>query len=197
MGISGKYTYRLAIITVLVAHSAGLVVAANSGINVSNKTSSNVGTNKISIFGVNSTVADQWVEIANNGTSNVNLTGWKLMNKENLTYTFPTSFVLKSGGQVKVHSMAGKPNTTDLYNSSVLLNKTGDTALLKDATGKVVSKYSYPAVNTVVAKATTNATKPIVIAAPNVAQKTNNTKTTTSNITTKTVKDITKITTPK
>lgn len=93
------------------------------------------------------------------------------MNKENQTYAFPTNFVLKSGAKVKVHSMAGKPNTTDLYNSSVLLNKTGDTALLKDATGRVVSKYSYPAVNTVVAKATTNATKPIIIAAPNGAQK--------------------------
>jgi hypothetical protein len=200
MVISRKYTYQLAITTVLVALSVGMVVAANSGVSVSNKTSSNVGNNmtdKVSILGVNSTAKDLRVEIANNGTSNVNLTGWKLMNKENLTYAFPTSFVLKPGAQVKVHSIAGKPNTTDLYNSTVLLNKIGDIVILKDTTGKIVSKYSYQALSTVVAKATTNATKPIVIAIPNLARETNTTKTTTSNVTTKTVKDITKITTPK
>jgi hypothetical protein len=196
MNISREYMYRLGILTVLIAFSVGMVVAANSGISLSNETSSNVGTNmtgKVSILGVNSTAADQWAKIANNGTSNVNFTGWMLMNRENLTYTFPTSFVLKPGAQVKVHSIAGKPNSTDLYNSSVLFNKTGDTAILMDATGKVVSKYSYPAISIIVAKATTNATKSNVIT-PNVAYKTNNTKTTISNVTTKTTKDITKIT---
>ncbi|VVB62998.1 Lamin Tail Domain protein [uncultured archaeon] len=195
MGISRIYMNRLAILTVLVALSVGMAVAVNSGVGASNKTS-NVGSNataKVSITGVNSTEIDQWIEIANNGTSNVNFTGWKLMNKENLTYALPASFVLKPGAKVKVHSIAGKPNSTDLYNSSVLLNETGDMAILKDATGKVVSKYSYPALSTVVAKPTTNATKPKVIT-PNVEYKANTTKTTISNVTTNTAKDITKIT---
>ena len=195
MGISRIYINRLAILTVLVALSVGMAVAVNSGVSVSNKTS-NVGSNttaEVSGTGVNSTEVDQWIEIANNGTSNVSLAGWNLMNKENLAYKIPMSFVLKPGAQVKVHSIAGKPNSTDLYNSSVLFNKTGDTAILMDATGKVVSKYSYPAISTIVAKATTNATKSNVIT-PNVAYKTNNTKTTISNVTTKTTKDITKIT---
>ena len=161
MGISRIYINRLAILIVLVALSVGMTVAANSGVSASNKTS-NVGSNtttKVSITGVNSTEVDQWIEIANNGTSNVSFAGWNLMNKENLTYAFPASFVLKPRAQVKVHSMSGKSDSTDLYNSSMLLNKTGDMATLKDANGKVISKYSYPAVSIAIAKATTNASK--------------------------------------
>ena len=196
MGISRRYTYRLAILTVLVAFSIGMVVAANSEANISNKTSSSVGTNvtdKVSIIGVNSTGMDQWVVIANNGMTNTTFTGWKLMNKENQTFAFPASFALKPGAKVQVHSIAGKPNSTDLYNSSVLLNKTGDMTILKDATGEVVSKYSNPALSTVVAKPTTNATKPNIVT-PSVVYKANTTKTTISNVTTNTAKDITKIT---
>ena len=196
MGISRRYTYRLAILAVLVAFSVGMVVAANSEVNISNKTSSSVGTNmtdKVSIIGVNSTGTDQWIEIVNNGMTNTTFTGWKLMNKENQTYAFPASFALKPGANAQVHSIAGKPSSTDLYNSSVRLNKTGDMAILKDATGKVVSKYTYQALNTEVAKPTTNATKPNIVT-PSVVYKANTTKTTISNVTTNTAKDITKIT---
>ena len=188
---------RSAILAVLFALSVGLVVAANAGVNVSNKTSSDVGTNmtvKVSILGVNSTAADQRVEIANNGTSNARFTGWKLMNKENVTYTFPASFVLKPGAKVIVHSMTGKPNSTNMYNSSVLFNKTGDIAILKDATGKVVSKYSYSVAGPKTPKVITATAMPNVTAPKAIEYKANNTKTTTSNISTNTAKDITKIT---
>ena len=195
MGISRIYMNRLAILTVIVALSVGMAFGVTSGVNASNKTS-NVGSNttaKVSITGINSTGVDQWIKIANNGTSSVSFAGWKLMNKENLSYAFPMNFVLKPGAQVKVHSMSGKPDSTDLYSSSILLNKTGDMAILKDANGKVISKYSYPVVSIAIAKATTNASKSKAIT-PNVVYKANTTKTTISNVTTNTAKDITKIT---
>jgi hypothetical protein len=182
MGISRIYINRLAILTVLVALSVGMAVAVNSGVSVSNKTS-NVGSNttaEVSVTGVNSTEVDQWIEIANNGTSNVSLAGWNLMNKENLAYKIPMSFVLKPRAQVKVHSMSGISDSTDLYNSSILLNKTGDMAILKDANGKVISKYSVPAVSIAIAKATTNASKSNVIT-PSAMYEANTTKTTISN----------------
>jgi hypothetical protein len=188
---------RLAILAVLFTLSIGMVAVANGEAGVSSKTSSNVGTNmtsNVSISGVNYTTADLWVEIVNNGSSDVNFTGWKLMNKENITYEFPTSFVLNPGAQVKVHSSAGKPNSTDLYNSSVLWSRTGDTAILKDATGKSVSKYSYPVVSTETPEVITSAVKPNVTATKGVENKATNTITTTSNVTTNTSKDITKIT---
>jgi hypothetical protein len=197
MNILKIYMCRLAILAVLFALSIGMVAVANGEANVSSKTSSNVGTNmtsSISISSVNYATADLWVEIANNGSSNVNFTGWKLMNKENITYAFPTSFVLKPGAQVKVHSNAGKPNSTDLYNSSVLWSRTGDTAILKDASGKVVSKYSYPVVSPRTPEVITSAVKPNVTSTKGSENKATNAITTTSSVTTNTSKDITKIT---
>jgi hypothetical protein len=135
---------RWDILVFLIALSVGISVAANGGVSIQN-TSSNVGTkmtSEVSISDVNYATADQWVQIANNGASNVSFTGWMLMNKENLSYSFPTGFVLKPGALVKVHSMAGNNNSTDLYNRSVLWSKNGDTAILMDANGKTVSKYS-------------------------------------------------------
>jgi hypothetical protein len=197
MSILKMCMHRLAILAVLISLSVGMVVAANGVVSIASKTSSNVGANitsEVSISGVYYATADQWVEIANNGASNVGFAGWKLMNKENLSYTFPTSFVLKPGALVKVHSVAGNNNSTDLYNSSVRLNKTGDIVILKDATGKTMSKYSYPVISPEASKATTNAKKPNVTTPEVIAYKANNTKTTTSNVTTNTAKDITKIT---
>jgi hypothetical protein len=125
-----------------------LVVAANGGVNVSSTTSSNAGTNmtgNVSISGVNYTATDQWVEIADNGTSNVSLTGWKLINMMKAkTYTFPAGFYLTPGAMVKIHSGPGNDSLTDLYNSRLIWDKTGDTAILKDASGKIVSAYTYP-----------------------------------------------------
>ena len=108
MGISRMCMHRFAILAVLISLSVGLVVAANGG--AQNNTSSNVGSNatKVSILSVNYTTTDQQVKIANIGASDVSFAGWKLMNKENLSYSFPTGFILKPGAFVRVHSMAGK-----------------------------------------------------------------------------------------
>lgn len=187
---------RWEILALLVAISIGISVAANGGVSIQN-TSSNVGTDNtsnVSILGINYTTADQWVEIGNNGSSNVSLTGWKLMNQENLSYNFPTDFILKAGDFVRVHSAAGKNNSTDLYNSSVLLSQNGDTPILKNPAGMITSKYTYPATIAGAPKPTTNATKSNVTTPKTAVYKTNNTKTTVSNIATNTAKDITKVT---
>lgn len=187
---------RWDILAILVAISIGISVAANGVVSIEN-TSSNVGTNNtnnVSILGMNYTTADQWVEIANKGTSNISFNGWKLMNKENLSYFFPVDFVLKSGALVKVHSMAGIDNSTDLYNSSVIWSKNVDTAILNDAAGEIVSKYSYSAMSANAIKGTTNETKSNITTHNVMAYKANNSKTTTSNVTTKTSKEISKIT---
>jgi hypothetical protein len=47
---------------------------------------------------------------------------------------------------VKVHSGQGNDTSTDLYNSKLMWDKI-DTAILKDASGKIVS--SYPAAKTI------------------------------------------------
>jgi predicted transcriptional regulator len=144
MGIFETCMQRWTILTFLVALSVGISIAANGGAIVQNNTSSNVGTNmasKISILSFNYTGDDQLVEISNNGTSNVDFTGWKLINmmKAN-TYSFPTGFSLMPAMTVKVHSGQGTDTSTDLYNSKLTWDK-ADTAILKDASGKIVSSY--------------------------------------------------------
>jgi hypothetical protein len=135
---------RWDILAILVAISIGISIAANGGVAAQNNTSSNVGTNmasKISILSVNYTTEDQSVEIANNGTSNISFTGWKLINMMKAkTYSFPAGFSLIPGTTVKVHSGQGNDTSTDLYNSKQAWGKT-DTAILKDASGKIVSSY--------------------------------------------------------
>jgi hypothetical protein len=56
----------------------------------------------------------------------------------------PANFTLKAGSIVKVHAGKGNNTATDLYNSALVWNRKGDTATLKDATGKIVSEYKYP-----------------------------------------------------
>jgi hypothetical protein len=144
MGILETCMQRWSILALLVALSVGISIVANGGVTVQNNTSSNVGTNmasEISILSVNYTAEDQWVEISNNGTSNISFTGWKLIDMTKAkTYPFPTEFSLIPGKTVKVHSGRGNDTSTDLYNSKLAWDKT-DTAILKDASGKIVSSY--------------------------------------------------------
>ncbi len=136
MDSSGGYLRGLVILSAFFALSLGAAVAANAPVSV--------GTDITKIIGVNYLGVDQWVEIANEGTGSMNLTGWMLTNMENQMFSFPANFTLKAGSIVKVHEGLGNDTATDLFNSTLLWNKESDTATLKDATGKVVSEYKYP-----------------------------------------------------
>jgi hypothetical protein len=136
MKSSGGCLCGLVILSVFFAFSLGAAVAANSLVSV--------GADITKIIGVNYMGVDQWVEIANEGTGSMNLTGWALMNMENQTCSFPANFTLKAGSIVKVHAGKGNNTAADLFNSALVWDKKGDTATLKDATGKIVSEYKYP-----------------------------------------------------
>jgi hypothetical protein len=119
----------------------------SGGVSVQSNSSSNVGTSivpGISISGANFTLEDQWVGISNNGTSNVSLAGWKLINMMKAkTYPFPRGFSISPGTPIRVHSGQGNDNSTDLYKSKLAVDKT-DTVILKDASGKIISTYPNP-----------------------------------------------------
>lgn len=136
MESSGGYLHGLVILSVFFALSLGAAVAANDPVTV--------GTDITKIIGVNYLGEDQWVDIANEGTGLMDLTGWTLTNMENQTYSFPGNFILKAGSIVKVHEGLGNNTDTDLFNSTLQWSEEGDIATLKDATGKIVSEYRYP-----------------------------------------------------
>ncbi len=84
----------------------------------------------------------EWIEIANGGEADENLAGWTLTDQQNHTYAFP-DFNLLAGAKVKVHTGSGEDTDEDLYcnRSTPIWNNDGDTATLKDASGKAVAKY--------------------------------------------------------
>lgn len=85
---------------------------------------------------------EEWVEITNLGTEDVNLAGWTLEDGQNHTYKFP-DFSLKAGAVAKIRTGAGNDTAVDLFwnRSSSIWNNDGDVATLKDASGSIVSRY--------------------------------------------------------
>jgi hypothetical protein len=86
-------------------------------------------------------VAEEWVEVVNNGPA-VSLNGWTLHDEgPNFTYSFPAGFTIPAGGRVKVHSGSGVDTASDLYwaRSQHVWNNTGDTAYLVNGSGAVVA----------------------------------------------------------
>ena len=97
MRISDGHLFRLAILSFLFILSLAGAAATAS-----------IGTDVARIISVNYLDADQWVELANQGTDLIDLSGWSLKNLENQSYTFPANFTLKPGSTAKVHSGSGQ-----------------------------------------------------------------------------------------
>ena len=136
MDSSGGHSRGLAIISVFFVLSVGAATAGNAP--------GSIGTDMAKIISIHYLGEDQWVEIANQGTGSIDLTGWTLINRENQTYTFPANFTLKAGSLSRIHSGYGNDTSFDLWSSALLWSREGDTATLQDATGKTVSEYRYP-----------------------------------------------------
>ena len=86
----------------------------------------------------------EYVRIRNNGSSAVTLTGWTLRDLANTVFTFP-AFTLAAGAEVRVWVRAGVDDAANLYwgRGSAVWNNDGDTAILRDANGIEVARFSY------------------------------------------------------
>jgi hypothetical protein len=93
-----------------------------------------------------STGFDRYVEVANEGTSPVDMNGWRLVNSQDVFYIFPEGFVLAPGETVKVHDELGPDSATDMYTNSItnLIDPQSDIITLMTDVGATASKYSYP-----------------------------------------------------
>jgi len=89
-------------------------------------------------------LAVEYVEIRNQSTGAVDLSGWQLRGGENDAFTFP-AIILNEGGAVKVYSKAGNNTVIELYwQAETPVWQPGKTVSLLDAGGTVVSTYSIP-----------------------------------------------------
>lgn len=79
----------------------------------------------------------QSLEIKNNETSALDLTGWRLVVQNKTVYTFP-KYMLGLNSAIKVHSGFGKNSKTDLYTAAAILTKADDEVTLLDTKGTVI-----------------------------------------------------------
>lgn len=89
----------------------------------------------------------EFVVITNASHEPVDLTGWTLIDEgAKHTYTFPP-FTLAGSAEVKLWTKAGVNDANNLYWGSrrPIWNNTGDTAILRDANGNLISRYTYAA----------------------------------------------------
>ncbi|MGQ9613151.1 lamin tail domain-containing protein, partial [Chloroflexus sp.] len=89
----------------------------------------------------------EFVVITNASHEPVDLTDWTLVDEGNKhTYTFP-AFTLAGGAEVKLWTKSGIDDATNLCWGArrPIWNNTGDSAVLRDANGNLVSRYTYAA----------------------------------------------------
>lgn len=94
--------------------------------------------------GGNTSLNAEWVQIKNVTRSTKTLTHWTIRDASRHTYTFPT-FTLRAGATVKVHTGSGTKSSSNLYWGQrwYIWNNTGDTAYLRNASGKTVDTCAY------------------------------------------------------
>lgn len=85
----------------------------------------------------------EWIKVANPGPSPVIMSGWMVYDDSGQVYKFP-EFALGSGATVTIYTGDGRDSATNLYmgSGSPIWNNNGDTAILMDASGNVVSQRS-------------------------------------------------------
>ena len=87
----------------------------------------------------------EWVTLINRG-DDTDLTGWGMRDESSVhRYEFPNGYVIPAGAAVRLRSGCGIDGPEDLYwcASTPVWNNDGDTAILLDPPGNVVSRYRY------------------------------------------------------
>jgi competence protein ComEC len=84
----------------------------------------------------------EYVQVKNTGTTALSMKGWKIKNKtKKHTYSFPSTYTLKSKATVTIYTGRGTNSATKLYwgSGAFIWNNDGDTAYLYNAQGTLVS----------------------------------------------------------
>ena len=87
----------------------------------------------------------EWIEIANQGNTLVQMQGYTLKDEANHIYTF-ADFTVRPGNSFRLYSGQGRDNNSELYWGFVgesVWNNGGDAAFLRDAQGALVDTYAY------------------------------------------------------
>jgi hypothetical protein len=136
---AGAAIYRTDKDGTVVFRSDGTNITVDKSPSTTTDSSKAVTITNVIISGVDK--ASELVTIKNNGTSDVNITGWVLVSVTgNQRYTFP-SYTLKAGGTVTVAS-GGASGDLIWTGSYIWNNSSSDPAQLYDLQGSLVSTYA-------------------------------------------------------
>jgi len=88
---------------------------------------------------------DEYVVFTNEGDASLDLSGWTVSDEAGATYTFPDGFSLSAGASVTLHTGSGEDTPSDLYwsSGSPIWNNGGDTVIVRNAQGDIVSEETY------------------------------------------------------
>ncbi|WP_341717998.1 lamin tail domain-containing protein [Micromonospora sp. FIMYZ51] len=87
----------------------------------------------------------EYVKLTNRRARTINLKNWTLRDKANHVYTFTGNFKLAKGKSVVIRTGKGTNTTRTRYwgSGNYIWNNTGDTAYLRNASGKLIDKCSW------------------------------------------------------
>jgi hypothetical protein len=93
----------------------------------------------------NTSLNAEWVTIRNTGTHRVNLRGWTLRDTSSHVYTFGTTYYLRAGTSVRIHTGSGTNTATNRYwgRRAYVWNNDGDTAILRNASGTGIDRCTW------------------------------------------------------
>ena len=111
---------------------------------------------KVTITRVVDTPGDKYVQVANEGIGEWDMTGWTLESAGVATFVFP-ELVLNASTSIKVHEGMGAGTATDIYTNSTEPLWINNIVTLKDAAGNTLTSYD---VTTAAAEVTTEYVDP-------------------------------------
>ena len=87
----------------------------------------------------------EYVVVRDTGNHRQSLQSWRLRDKANHVFVFPSGFKLKAGATVRIHTGNGQDDQNDLHWDSgwYIWNNDGDKVTLRSASGKVKDTCSY------------------------------------------------------
>jgi hypothetical protein len=93
----------------------------------------------------NASLNAEWISLVNSGSRAVNLTGYTVRDKANHVYTFGNVTIPANGGRIWLHTGKGSNTAKARFwgSGNYIWNNTGDTAYLRNASGKQLDSCSW------------------------------------------------------
>jgi micrococcal nuclease len=94
----------------------------------------------------NANLNQEWIKICNNGTADVDLSNWALINNAGAFYEFPDGFILRAGMSVIVYTGTGDDTEAALFWEYPVeaWNNTSEVVTLQDGEGNTIDEYMWP-----------------------------------------------------